>query len=180
MKDLIIEKYGIKLIQLTIDKIELVRNWRNDINIKSHMEYQDFISPEMQLNWFNSINNNENFYFLIKIDDEFVGLVNVKDINFVHKYGESGIFIYSEKYLNSDLPVRANLCAFEFYFFELGLSILKGKINHTNKRAKRFSSFFGSKFTGQINTNGFELWETKKDDFEKQYPIIKRIITSTL
>jgi len=140
----------------------------------SYMEFQEFITPEMQLNWFESINNNENFYFFIKVEHEYVGLVNIKNINYEEKYGESGIFIYVEKYRSSDLPFRANLCAFEFYFFELGLSVIKGKINKNNKRAKRFSAFFGSRFTGKFNNNDFELWETTKEDFIKKYSIIKK------
>ena len=39
------EKYGITLKRLTVDKIELVRNWRNDPKISQYMEFRDYITP---------------------------------------------------------------------------------------------------------------------------------------
>ena len=35
-----ITDYGVKLVQLTEDKIELVRQWRNSDKIKKYMEYR--------------------------------------------------------------------------------------------------------------------------------------------
>ena len=46
------EKYGVKLERLTADKIELVRNWRNDPKISQYMEFRDHITAEMQKKWF--------------------------------------------------------------------------------------------------------------------------------
>ena len=60
--------YGVKLVQLTEDKIELVRQWRNSDKIKKYMEYRDYISPEMQQKWFNKISNTTNDFFFIIID----------------------------------------------------------------------------------------------------------------
>ena len=46
------KRYDIILERLTLDKIELVRNWRNDPKISQYMDFKEYISPEMQLNWF--------------------------------------------------------------------------------------------------------------------------------
>ena len=35
--------YGVKLVQLSQNKIELVRKWRNSDKIKKYMEYRDYI-----------------------------------------------------------------------------------------------------------------------------------------
>jgi hypothetical protein len=55
------EKYGVKLERLTADKIELVRNWRNDPKISQYMEFRDHITAEMQKKWFASVDNENNY-----------------------------------------------------------------------------------------------------------------------
>jgi hypothetical protein len=79
---MIIQKYDCKLIRLTEDKIELVRQWRNSPLVSNFMEYRELITPEMQLNWFNKINTNKNYYFIAEYNNVEVGLINLKDIDF--------------------------------------------------------------------------------------------------
>ena len=55
-------KYGITLERLKKEDIELVRQWRNSDPVRMNMNYQEIISPEKQLEWFHSINN-ENFHY---------------------------------------------------------------------------------------------------------------------
>ena len=98
-----ITNYGVTLSRLTEDKIELVRNWRNDPKIAQYMEFKEHITPEMQLNWFKKINNENNYFFIIEFEGKEIGLINVKDIHYSEKVGEGGIFIYDDNYLNSDI-----------------------------------------------------------------------------
>jgi len=65
-----LNSYGITLQRLNINKIELIRNWRNDPKISQYMFSKDFITSEMQLEWFNKINNEFNFYFILKYNNE--------------------------------------------------------------------------------------------------------------
>ncbi len=43
--NLILENYGVRLKQLTHDKIELLRQWRNDPKIQQYMFYREYITP---------------------------------------------------------------------------------------------------------------------------------------
>jgi UDP-4-amino-4,6-dideoxy-N-acetyl-beta-L-altrosamine N-acetyltransferase len=160
------EKYGIKLIQLTTEKIELVRNWRNDPKINQFMDFKDFITEEMQLNWFNKINNKYNFYFIIEVDGLEVGLVNIKDINYENHTGETGIFIYEDAYLNTDLSFRAILCANDFYFETLKMEILTGRVLKNNKRAIRFNKALGSKEIEVLQDVNYNMWHTTREDYQ--------------
>ena len=63
-----LEKYGVTLKQLTHDKIELVREWRNDPKISQYMEYREYITSEMQEKWFEETNNDKNYFFLIEFE----------------------------------------------------------------------------------------------------------------
>ena len=136
-------KYDIELERLRLDKIELVRNWRNDPKISQYMDFKEYISPEMQINWFNKINNDNNYYFIVVYKNEDIGLVNVKDIDYNNKCGEPGIFIYEDKYLNTGVGILSALCITDFAFEYLNLEYVYCHIMADNKRAVRFNIALG-------------------------------------
>lgn len=139
-----ISNFDVSLELLTEDKIEMVRQWRNDPKIQQYMEYRDEITPEMQVKWFKKLNNGkDNFYFIIKYKEEEIGLINVKDVDYEKKSGESGVFIYDDKYLNTDISYRAHLVMFDYFFDEVGLASIYSHVLKTNKRAQRFTLFLG-------------------------------------
>lgn len=142
---MVIENYGIRLTRLTEDKIELVRNWRNDPKINQYLNFRGYITPEMQINWFKKINNENNYYFIINYNNEDIGMVNIKDIDYQSRNGEGGIFIYFDKYLNSDISFRVAFCLCDFCFDQLHLNYLIAKILKTNKRAIQYNKMLGYK-----------------------------------
>ena len=123
------------------------------------MEFQSEISPEMQEKWFKSIDNDANLYYIIIYNHEEIGLINIKDIDTRTGCGESGVFIYCDKYLNSDISYRAHLVLFDYYFLQLGYENLKAHIKAFNKRASRLVLFIGYK---QIDSTEYVL---NKEDY---------------
>lgn len=150
----VLEDYDVKLVRLTEDKIEKVRLWRNTPQIAQYMEFREEITPEMQSKWFDSINNDNNLYYIIDFKGEEIGLINIKDIDNSTKSGESGVFIYSDKYLNSDISYRAHLCLFDYYFLDLCYNELHAHILESNRRASRLSEYLGYK---QLDPTSFSL-----------------------
>lgn len=134
--------YGITLRRLTEDKIELVRNWRNDPKISSTMFYQEYITAEMQKKWFDKIKDVD-LYFIIEYKGKEIGVINVKDIDYQLKTGETGVFIYEDKYLNTDIAYRAHLVMFDYIYEELDFANTYSHIRRDNSRASRFSQFLG-------------------------------------
>lgn len=148
----VIQKYGLELVQLGHDKIELVRKWRNDRSISQYMEYREYISPEAQELWFSRIDNDENYYFIISFRKDDIGLINIKDIDYPNKRGEAGIFIWDERYLNSDVSFRATFALFDFAFDDLKLNRIISHVLSDNKRAIQFNKLMGFKLLdGQEN-----------------------------
>lgn len=148
----VIQKYGLELVQLGHDKIELVRKWRNDRSISQYMEYREYISPEAQELWFSRIDNDENYYFIISFRNDDIGLINIKDIDYPNKRGEAGIFIWDERYLNSDVSFRATFALFDFAFDDLKLNRIISHVLSDNKRAIQFNKLMGFKLLdGQEN-----------------------------
>ncbi len=137
--------YGVILRRLTHDKIEMMRQWRNDPKIQQYMQYREHITPEMQEHWFEKINNDANLYFIIDFEGEEVGVINIKGIDNENHFGEGGIFIYDDRVLNRDVSYRAHLLLFDYAFKEIGLQGITSEILQSNQRAIRFAEFLGSK-----------------------------------
>ena len=141
---IIIKDYGIELRQLSKEKIEMVRQWRNSEKIKQYMHYRDDISPEMQNDWFMKVSQSDNqFYFIIAFDNKEVGLINIKNVDWDSRMGESGIFIYDDSCLHAGVSYRAALCQRDFAFRVLHLDTLQAHILNTNPRSIKYNQKFG-------------------------------------
>ena len=141
--NLVLTNYGVTLRRLTHDKIEMLRQWRNDPKIQQYMFYKEYITPEMQEQWFANLDPRCNYYFIIEYKGEEVGCVNIRDIDWETKTGEPGIFIYADDCLNSDVGARANLCLKDFIWNELKLETITTEVVRTNKRALQMSRAMG-------------------------------------
>lgn len=147
-----LSKYGVKLHRLREEDIELVRTWRNSPLIRHYMEFRDEITPEMQKEWFLSINNNENYYFIIEYQQKKIGLINSSHIEWDTVSSEGGIFLWDEQYYETFVPVWASLCLLEtsFFIFGAGRSVIKTL--RDNERAKKLNVHLGYELVpGQEN-----------------------------
>lgn len=171
-----ISNYGITLRRLTRDKIEMVRNWRNDPKIQRFMEFRDYITPEMQQKWFDRINNDNNYYFIIVFRGKEIGLTNTKDIDYKKGTGEAGLFIYEDEYLNSDISFRSALCMGELFYYDLKLKISLAHICRDNKRAIQYNKFLGYKITDNQENIYNQLYFQTQEAFEKSAAKIKHLI----
>lgn len=139
-----ISRYGITLRPLTHNKIELVRRWRNHPMISQYMIYRSHITPEMQERWFQKISaSGTDFYFIIEYQGREIGLINVKDVDYVNKCGEQGIFVWDHDYLDTGVAFLAFFCLDDFCTETLGLETVYCHILSSNTRAIRFDEYLG-------------------------------------
>ena len=142
---MIINKYNVKLTRLTKEDIELVREKRNSEAIREKMVYQGQVTSEQQEEWFKSIDNIHNIYFLIHFEGRKIGVINGKNADFESRTSEGGIFIWDENYLNSIVP---SLCAiimhdYNFHVCEFKQTFIKVLRNNTS--AINFNKLIGYK-----------------------------------
>lgn len=164
---LILEQYGVKLVRLQEEDIELVRNWRNQSDIINYMEYRNYISAEQQKEWFKSVNNKYNYYFIIVFRNKKIGLINAKNYDAANGFGEGGIFIGDSKYIGSFAAVYSTLCLLNFVFLELNLTKSRARILKNNKRAIEYNKLIGYKLLpGQEHVEN-QLYELTADDYKK-------------
>lgn len=142
-KSSILSNYGVTLRRLTHDKIEMLRQWRNDPKIQQFMFYKEYITPEMQERWFANLDPKCNYYYIIEYKGKEVGCTNVRNIDWKTKIGEPGIFIYDDDCLNSDVGARASLCLKDFIWNELKLDAITIEVVRTNNRAFKLNSALG-------------------------------------
>lgn len=171
-----LRKYGITLSRLTEKEIELLRNWRNDPKISQYMEVRNHITKEMQIKWFKSIDNDNNYYFIIETNNKKIGLTNIKKIDYEMKQGEWGIFLYEDGCFSSIIPFRAALALLDFAFHNLKLETVYAHILKTNKRAIRFNTGLGFLLKGNQDDVDNQLYELTKENYELSSKRFEKVI----
>ena len=63
---LILSQYDVRLIRVQAEHLSLILRWRNNDWVRKNMFVQDILQEKDQLDWFNSINNASNYYFIIE------------------------------------------------------------------------------------------------------------------
>jgi len=169
-------KYGVTLKRLTEEDIELLRTWRNSENVNRFMEYREYITPEMQKAWFNSINNPDNFYYIIIYDGKKIGMINEKGFDrFGKKTSESGLFIAVDKYKNTFVPVFASLILLEVSFFYLGGKDSYIKILKDNKLSISYNEQLGYELCSNQDNIDNQLYVLTVESFIKKTKKLRKI-----
>jgi hypothetical protein len=149
-----LEQFEVKLKRITINDLELLRQWRNSDFVRSKMVLKDIISKDQQLAWFKSIDNALNYYFIIEFEQKNVGVINAKNFSLENGFGEGGIFIGEPEYESSFAAVYASLCLLNFVFYGLeNIHKSKVRILKSNERAIQYNKLLG-----------YEILENQKDD----------------
>ncbi len=161
----ILKGYGVTLTPLQHSDIEMVRNWRNDPGVAGFMHYREYITQEMQEEWFQSINNQSNAFFVISIDDKPVGMTELKKIDHNQKSAEGGIFFHDSTFHNSIYPYAVIFLRNGFGFNHLKLNSLYAYILDDNYRAIRFNRSLGYIPTDQVEGMSKRLYVLTRDRF---------------
>jgi len=179
----IITRYGICLERITAAHIEMVRLWRNDPKIQQHMFFKNDITPKMQEEWFDSVNNDQNFYFLIHYLEKPVGLINISSVDWENNSAFAGLFIYDSNYWGTDVPVRASLCVLDIFFAFTTIQNIFAKVRDSNIAAFHYNTALGFERSKKIEYGlGFEYVLTREHFFsttEKLRTATARLFGST-
>lgn len=158
-----LKKYGVVLRRMTHDDIEMVRNWRNSEFVQQFMNYRDYITPEMQEAWFLKVNNADNYYYIIEYEDDKIGVIHEKNLD---RQGtgttESGIFVATEAYLSTFIPVAASLILIEINFYLLNGKDSFIRILRDNHRSISYNK-----------TLGYVLCEGQEDETLQKYTLTR-------
>ncbi|MDF1629945.1 MAG: hypothetical protein P1U78_09130 [Alcanivoracaceae bacterium] len=140
---MIIRKYGIELRRLTSSDIYLLREMRNRTDIRSKMHAQQYITHDMQRSWFDSIDNMFNYFFLIIFHGRKVGLVQAKDVDFLSRTCEPGIYLWDENALAEGVSVKASVAFADALFNIILIKSGRAKVRVDNLVAHRHNLSLG-------------------------------------
>lgn len=177
---MIIKKFNIKLKTLCEEDIELVRVKRNSDSIRNNMNYKEIITSDQQKKWFEKINsaiyNNDSpsFYFIINFNNEKIGLINGKDIDYNNKTSEGGFFIWEEKYLGSLVPVMTSLITLDYTFLLNDYTANNIKVIQSNSKALNFNKLLGYEITK--TDQSFYYLTLTKERYLKKSESFRKII----
>jgi RimJ/RimL family protein N-acetyltransferase len=172
---MIVRKYGITLRRLKEDDIELVRQKRNSAAIRNTMYYREEITPKMQKQWFDSINNKNNGYFIIEFEGKKIGLIHGKNLDFERRTCEGGIFIWDEKYIGGIVPSLASVIMNDWTFYMINFKASYAKIMLDNPTAISYNKLMGYQpCEPQNDDKGVQWMILTKESYEKHMKLLRK------
>jgi len=163
--------------------IETIRCWRNSPEVNRFFIWRGHISREQQEQWYRRVaKSGSDFFFVIRVAGRAVGLMEIKNIDWIKKQGEGGIFIAEESDRNSMVGIESLILISDFSFYELGLKKKTVRVLAENSRALRYNKSLGYREIGrqEIDTTdgpaSVVLLELTEADYAGHAARIRRII----
>lgn len=145
-----ISNYGIELISMTEEDLDMVRVWRNRPDVSEFMFFQTEITPEKQLDWFKSLDNTAVYLMIVHKGDK-IGVINVKNIDWYKRSGEAGIFVGEHNYRNSPISMQAIFALMDAFFFDFKFKSLKATVKSSNENAIDFNERLGYEIESEVD-----------------------------
>ena len=128
------------------DDLEMIRAWRNSLDVASFHAERATISAEKQKRWFAKISG-ESGHFVWVIcdlrDNTPIGVAHIKDVHPIHSRGEVGLYLGDVSLRGGPFGGDAFFLVLEFAFQALGLHKIYGHYLHDNVVARRLNAAFG-------------------------------------
>lgn len=138
---MILQSFGITLRLINEDDLEMVLTWRNSEHIRQYAISQEIISFETHKEWFGSLQEKGDLYFIIESDEKAVGLIWAN--RFKTNSCETGMYVYDREMQNSLFSYRVSLTLNEYLFNVKKLDSISCEILNSNSRSARFTLSLG-------------------------------------
>ena len=165
-----IRKFGVVLRRLAPEYLEIVRLWRNDQAVSQWLVFQGQIGPEQQQKWFDGLDQNCHFYYVIEYQGQPIGLVNLKNYDATVASAEGGVFIGEQSFQNGMAALQALLAMYDFGFEVMGLKEITAYIMIGNSRAVRLNQALGFRRVPDQpgRADKTELWTLQPERYRTQ------------
>lgn len=171
--------YGLELTPLTYEKLEMVRQWRNAPEVQNYMIFREHITKEMQQNWFKSISNEQNYYYIIRSNENDIGYVHIKNVK--DGSGELGSLIFNVKDRGRGFGTLSNWLMICHAFECLKLEKLIIHVLDKNECSFRMYKSLGFQPVNTDNTeNGIILCHLDCSLFKSIKKYVEQMITQKL
>jgi len=142
------------LKKLSRQKIIEVLEARNHPEVRANMFNKNIISLEEHLAFIeNLLADTTSRHFFVSQDEKFVGVVNLRDIDWMNKSASFGI--YANLLNKVDMAGEKLMVAADFLIKKMGLSLITLMVESKNHKAQNLYEKWGYKVVGSKKVNGF-------------------------
>ncbi|WAJ71039.1 GNAT family N-acetyltransferase [Catenovulum adriaticum] len=164
-----IEAYSVRLEQIDQQTMHLLREWRNQADIRKQMVNQNLITPAQHLAWFKQIEQAHNQqHFIIYYKQQAIGAINIatEEASLQQaQIAQVGLYITEPKYKNNMLAFAPSLAINDYAFQILNINQLKSKVRQSNQPAIKYNQQLGYQFN-PLNDEFTEITLTA-DNYEQ-------------
>lgn len=130
-----------------------VRNWRNADHVARYFQIP-YIDDETHKNWLTTLNKEmpKNIAFLIKVNDEFIGLTYFSNIDYISNNTDWGIYIYKNDVRGIGVGKAVIKLSIDYARFFLNVRMINLEVLKSNQNAIELYKKNGFKFNGEKNS----------------------------
>ena len=134
----------IQLRLITLDDLEMVRKWRNSVEVAPFMYTSNEILPEQQLEWFNKIKDDLTCrYWIIIYNDKAVGLASITGISKILNSCYWAFYLGDISNRGAGIGAKVEYNVIEFCFNELDINKLRCEVITFNEKVIQMHEKFG-------------------------------------
>ncbi|MES2680267.1 MAG: UDP-4-amino-4,6-dideoxy-N-acetyl-beta-L-altrosamine N-acetyltransferase [Bacteroidota bacterium] len=134
----------IKLIPLSAEDLETVRNWRNSPEVAAYMYTDNFITEEQQKNWFAGIQKNPSVKcWVIEYEGKKLGLASITDINTALGSCSWAFYLGDTSIRGAGIGGKVEYNVMRYVFEELNLNKLRCEVFVFNDSVIKMHEKFG-------------------------------------
>ncbi|GCD09007.1 UDP-4-amino-4,6-dideoxy-N-acetyl-beta-L-altrosamine N-acetyltransferase [Clostridium tagluense] len=147
----------ITLVKIEKDDLATIANWRMMPEVTKYMYTDPILTLDTQLKWFESIQNDETVkYWIIKIDNTKIGVINLCDIDCKNKKCSWGYYIAETSFRGRGIARSLECNIYDYVFENLNLNKLCGEVFTFNEKVIEIHKKFGSEIEGILKEHIFK------------------------
>jgi UDP-4-amino-4,6-dideoxy-N-acetyl-beta-L-altrosamine N-acetyltransferase len=176
---------NISLKPVTGQDIELIRKWRNSDLINNVSFSNQYISAEMQQEWFEKISKDNNGrHWIITADNNAVGYASVKNIDIENSRCEfASLYLGEPAMLGSGIGAIAEYFLIDYVYNNLNVRKIFCEVLETNSKVIGLHKKFGFEVEGILKDHykkdkfiSVYILALFKENWEKKKPILEKIL----
>lgn len=171
----------IELRQVTLNDIEIIREWRNSDLVNNVSYNRQHITAEMQKKWFNNIDWDSQVHWIVTHNNENIGYGAIKNIDKINQRCElASLYLGNVQHVLSGLGALAEYEILKYVFENIPIRKITCEVLEFNKKVIQMHKSFGFVVDGVLREHYFinnklesvfllsllrEEWEIKKKKF---------------
>lgn len=137
------------LRKIQYEDLEMIMHWRMLPEITKHMYTDPDLTMEKQIQWYEQNENDKNNYsYIIEVDEQPVGVLNITDIDRKNRKCSWGYYIAIKEKSSLPLVMTLEWNVYVHAFEDLHLNKVEGEIFTENKHVIRIHQMCGSDIEG--------------------------------